>query len=102
MNWRQGRAYGQDQRDKMFVAIDTLTRNAAATAPAAMPASSGETAARPQCCHVPGKLDAYHADIRAQVAAKPDITIGELRRWMRDTHGVSVSHAVMWEKLQEL
>ena len=63
---------------------------------------SGETAARPQCCHVPGKLDGYHDELRTQVAAVPDITIGELRVWIRQTQGVSVSHAVMWEKLKEL
>jgi transposase len=63
---------------------------------------TGETAARPQRCHVPGKLDAYHDELRAQVTAVPDMTIGELRVWMRQTHGVSVSHAVMWEKLKEL
>jgi transposase len=63
---------------------------------------TGETTARPQRCHVPGKLDAYHAELRAQVAAIPDVTIGELRVWMRQTHSVSVSHAVMWEKLKEL
>lgn len=35
-------------------------------------------------------------------AAKPDSTIGELRIWVRQTHRVSVNHAVKWEKLKEL
>jgi transposase len=63
---------------------------------------TGETTARPQRCQVPGKLDAHHATIRTQVAAEPDMTIAHLRAWMAQTHGVSVSHAVMWGKLREL
>jgi hypothetical protein len=52
MNWRQGRAYEQDLRDKMFPAID-----------AGVAAGGGGGGV---------------------------------------SHGVSVSHAVMWEELQEL
>jgi transposase len=113
MNWRQGRPYGQELWDKMFAAIDAGMA-AEAVAAAFWVMCRGSTrrwggGARPvrrrhvrRGCHAPGKLDAYHADISTQVAAKPDITIGELQSWMRDTHGVSFNYAVMWEKLQEL
>jgi transposase len=63
---------------------------------------TGETAARGQRCHAPGKLDAHHAAIRAQVTTVPDLTIAELRGWMLATHAISVSHAVMWETLRRL
>ena len=113
MNWQRGRCYGQDLRDKMFAAID---RGMAAEAVAAAFTVSvswiykavgrrrqtGETTARAQRCHVRGKLDAYHAALRAQVAAVPDMTIAELRAWLLETYGMSVSHAVMWETLRRL
>jgi transposase len=113
MNWVRGRAYGQDLRDKMFVAIDRGMAPKAVSVAFAVSVSwvykavsrrrkTGETTARVQCCHVPGKLDDYHAEIRAQVAALPDMTIAELRAWLLATHGVSVSHAVMWETLHRL
>jgi transposase len=113
MKWRRGRSYGQDLRDKMFVAIDGgMAPGVGATALAVSVSwiykalgrrrETDETSARPQHCHVPGKLDGYHAEIRAQVAAVPDITILELRAWVLATRGVSVSHVVMWETLCRL
>ncbi len=113
MNWRQGCAYDQDLRDKVFVAIDKGMEPQTVADAFTVSVSwiykllgrrraTGETTARPQRCHVAGKLDAYHDELRAHVAAIPDITIGELRVWMRQAHSVSVSHAVMWEKLKEL
>jgi len=113
MNWRRGRSYGQDLRDKVFAAIDRgiEAKTVAVTFTVSVSwiykvlgrrRKRGETTARPQRCQVQGKLDAYHTDIRTQVAAEPDMTIAELRVWIARTHGVSVSHAVMWGKLQEL
>lgn len=113
MNWRQGRPYGQDLRDKVFSAIDRGVEPKAVAAAFTVSVSwiykvlgrrreTGETTARPQRCQVAGKLDAYHAAIRAEVAAEPDMTIAELRERMAEIHGVSVSHAVMWGKLREL
>ena len=63
---------------------------------------TGETTARPQCCHVPAKLSDYHAAIREQVAARPDATLAELRTWLVQTHQVSVSVTLMWETLAQL
>ena len=64
--------------------------------------TTGETTARPQRCHVPGKLDLHHDEIRARVAAVPDMTIAELRDWLWTSHGIVVGHAVMWETLKRL
>jgi transposase len=113
MNWQRGRSYGQDLRDKMFAAIDRGIEPAAVATAFTVSVSwiykaigrrreTGETTARPQRCHVAGKLAAYHAEIRAQVTAVADMTIAELRAWMLETYGVSVSHAVMWETLRRL
>src|SRR5262249_5909376 len=64
--------------------------------------TTGETTARPQRCHVPGKLDLHHDEIRARVAAVPDMTSAELRDWLWTAHGIVVGHAVMWETLKRL
>jgi transposase len=113
MEWRRGRAYGQDLRDKMFAAIDrgiepvevaeTFTVSVSWIYKAlGRRRATGEMTARPQRCHVPGKLDLHHDEIRARVAASPDMTIAELRDWLRTARGISVSHAVMWETLKRL
>jgi transposase len=113
MEWRRGRAYGQDLRDKMFAAIDrgiepvevaeTFTVSVSWIYKAlGRRRATGETTARPQRCHVAGKLDLHHDAIRARVAAVPDMTIAELRDWLRAARGISVSHAVMWETLKRL
>jgi len=51
----------------------------------------------------PPGLSAQHTDnSRARVAAVPDMTIAELRDWLRTVRGISASHAVMWETLKRL
>lgn len=113
MEWRRGRAYGQDLRDKMFAAIDRGMEPVEVAEAFTVSVSwiykvlgrrrtTGETTARRQCCHVLGKLDGHHDDIRARVAAVPDATIAELRGWMLSSQGIVVSHAVMWETLHRL
>jgi len=82
MNWRRGRWYGQDVRDKMFAAIDRGVEPVEVADLFGVSVSwidkalgrrrkTGETTARLQRCHVPGKLTAHHAAIRAEVAARP-------------------------------
>ena len=113
MEWRRGRAYGQDLRDKMFAAIDRGKEPVEVAEAFTVSVSwiykalgrrraTGETTARPQRCHVPGKLDLHHDEIRARVAAVPDMTIAELRDWLWTSHGIVVGHAVMWETLKRL
>ncbi len=63
---------------------------------------TGETAARPQRCHVPLKLSGLHAEIAAAVAAKPDATIDELRGWLSATHTMTASKGLMFKTLAQL
>jgi transposase len=63
---------------------------------------TGETAARPQRCHVPLKLSGLHAEIAAAVAAKPDTTIDELRGWLSATHTMTASKGLMFKTLAQL
>jgi transposase len=113
MLWRRGRAYAQDLRERVFVAADAglpVGRIAATlfvgisyvSKVLSRRRSTGETTARPRRCHVPRKLSNHFTAIRDQVAARPDATIEELRRWLREAHEVSVSLTLLWETLAHL
>ena len=101
MLWQRGKAYSQDLRhvsSRRRIARGTPVGRIAEMLLVSGPYVSkvlirrdrtGETAARPQCCHVPAKLRDYHTAIRERVAAKPDATLAELRSWpARDASGI--------------
>ncbi len=113
MLWQRGQAYSQDLRNRVFAVADAgtpvgqiadmlLVSSSYVSKVLIRRRRTGETSARPQCCHVPAKLSHYHAAIREQVAAKPDATLAELRTWLAQTHQVSVSVTLMWETLAQL
>jgi putative transposase len=113
MRRHRGKAYSQDLRDRVFAAADAGRQVGRIAAMLLVSGSyvskvlirrrqTGETTARPQCCHIPPKLSGYHTVIRQQVAAKPDATLAELRTWLLETHQVSVSVTLLWETLAEL
>lgn len=113
MRWRRGRPYAQDLRDRVFAAADAgqpVGRIAEALFVSISYVSkvlgrrrkTGETAARPQRCHVPRKLTDHFAAIEQQVKARPDATIAELRTWLLETHKVSASSTLIWETLADL
>jgi transposase len=66
------------------------------------PRLTGEIAARPQQCHLKPKLLNLHEAIRAEVVARPDATIAELRRWLQETHKVYASEGLMHATLVRL
>ncbi len=113
MQWRRGKAYSQDLRERVFALYDvgdavgeiadalcvsvsyvskTLSRRR----------DTGETSARPQRCHVPPKLFGLYDAIRAAVTSRPDATLAELRRWLGAVHGVSASDGLMHGTLAKL
>ena len=63
---------------------------------------TGETAARPQRCHVPAKLAPYRDRLAERVAAFPDATLEELKSWLLTAHGVEASTTLIWETLDRL
>ena len=91
MLWRRGKAYSQDLRARVFALADA-GKPVGQTAEALFVSvsyvskvlsrrrESGETSARPQRCRVPPRLAGLHEAIRADVAARPDATLAELRR----------------------
>lgn len=113
MLWRKGKAHGQDLRERVFASADGGT-GVCETARRLFVSSSyvskvlarrrrtGETAARPQRCHVPAKLAAHEARIEEHVAAFPDITLEELKAWLFGAFGVTASITLIWETLGRL
>jgi transposase len=113
MLWQRGRAYAQDLRERVFAAFDAgfpvgqiavmlLVSVSYVSKALSRRRDTGETAARPQRCHVPRKLAGLLQEIRQYVAARPDATILEIRAWLLKTHKVSVSKTVVWETLAHL
>jgi transposase len=113
MLWRQGKAYGQDLRDRVFAESDDGTPVGVIAEMLRVSVSyvskalsrrreTGETTVRPQRCHVPPKLKPYYAAIEKQVSACPDATLAELKAWLLETHDVEASTTLIWETLNLL
>jgi transposase len=113
MLFRKGRAYSQDLRERVFAlsdAGDAVGEIAEALCVSISFVSkvlsrrreTGERSARPQRCHVPPKLLGLYDAIRAEVAARPDATLAELRRWLSEVHQVSASDGLMHGTLVRL
>ena len=113
MLFRQGKAYSQDLRERVFAladAGDAVGEIAEALCVSISYVSkalsrrreTGERSARPQRCHVPPKLLGLYDAIRAEVAARPDATLAELRRWLSEAHQVSASDGLMHSTLARL
>lgn len=110
MEWRRGRAYSQDLRQRVLAAVDSARVVAArfgVSVSYVIKARQrrdrhGETTARPQRSHTPRLLAPLHAAIAAHVAQFPDATLDELRAWLGAEHGVSVSLGLVWKTLRRL
>jgi transposase len=113
MLFRKGRAYSQDLRERVFTladAGDSVGEVAEALCVSISYISkvlsrrreTGERSARPQRCHVPPKLLGLYDAIRAEVTARPDATLAELRRWLSENHQVSASDGLMHGTLVRL
>ena len=113
MSWRRGQSYSEHLRDRVLAAVDGgLGAYPAAKVfqvsvswiykACARRRSTGETTARAQCNHVPPRLGPQYEAIRAKVAAEPDLTLMELREWVKREHQVSISHGGMHKTLARL
>ena len=113
MLWQQGKAYSQDLRERVFADADDGGRDVQIAALLRVSVSyvskvlsrrqlTGRTAALPQRCQLQPKLADLHPAIRAEVAARLDATIAELRAWLAATHKVSASNGLMWATLTAL
>ena len=111
MSRRRGQPYGADLRDRVLASSGEAIRAVAArfsVSPSyvakvrARLRQSGQATPGPQHNHVRPRLEPFYDVLRARVAAQADATIAELRSWMAEQHGVTVSHPVMWETLGRL
>ena len=113
MEWKRGQPYGQDLRDRVFLAADEGVSVGGVAQALRVSVSyvskvlgrrrrTGETTTRPQRCHVPPKLADYHAAIRERAASYPDATLVELQSWLLESHQVSASITLIWETLKAL
>lgn len=113
MLYERGKAYSQDLRSRVLAEADDGERVGQIAMMLRVSVSyvskvlsrrraSGETSARPQRSHRTQKLAALHAAIGAEVAARPDATIAELRQWLSHTHGVTASEGLMHQTLVRL
>lgn len=113
MSWRRGQAYAQHLRERVLAAVDR-GMGAYQAAPVfqvsvswiykalARRRDTGESTARPQINHVPPKLLAQHEAIRLKLKSEPDLTLNELRSWLREAHQVSISLRGIWKTLRQL
>jgi transposase len=113
MAWKSGQSYSGDLRSRVLAAIDG-GGSAKATAQQfqvsvsyiykalGRRAATGETEARPQRNRQTLKLADPHTAIAAEVALRPDVTLDELRAWLRATHQVEASLGLMHQTLARL
>lgn len=106
MAWRSGQAYSQDLRERVLAAVDGGVR-VREVAPLfrvsisyiykalARRAATGATTAS-------ARGGARRKALLAHLRAKPDATLGELRRWLFETRGVSISVGALWNGLDRL
>lgn len=113
MVWRQGLAYSQDLRERVLAAMD-----------AGRPAREVAVLFRVSVSYIykalgrrrvtglmtpqrgggsrPPRLAGHEAALLAQLRSKPDATLAELRAWLFETRGVSVSNGALWNALERL
>ena len=114
MGWRSGQAYSQDLRDRVLAAVDGGLR-VRAVAPLFRVSVSyiykalerrtatGETTPLARGGRQrPLVLAGHEAVLLAHLRAKPDATLAELRRWLFETRGVSISVGALWNGLDRL
>ena len=111
MEWRRGQAYGQDLRDRVL-ACGGMKLREVATRFGVSPSYVSKVRARLrelgdaspglQRGHVPLRLAPFTEAVRARLKAVPDAKLDDLRCWLQDTHGVSVSYSVMWKVVDRL
>lgn len=111
MAWRRGQAYGQDLRDRVLACPDLTLREVAVRFDVSASYVSkvrarlrehGDAGPGPQCNHVPLRLAPFTQALRAQISARPDARLRELRTWLADTHEVRVSQPVLWKVIARM
>ena len=110
MSWRRGQTYSQDLRDRVLCA-EGGARAVASRFGVSVSyvvkarqrlACTGAATPRPQKPPVVRLLVHLHEAIAAEMAARSETTIAELREWLLRQHGVSASMGTVWATLSRL
>lgn len=114
MAWQNGQAYSQDLRDRVLIAVDEGERVCAVAVQFRVSRSyiykalerrartgAATPGARGGAQRVP-VLGGHEAALLAHLAANPDATLGELRTWLFEMRGVSISIGALWNGLDRL
>lgn len=113
MAWRSGLPYGSELRHRVLRVVDDGRPVAEAAVLLRVSVSyiytalarrrdHGETEARPGRGIRPPKLAAHAAALAERVRECPDATLEELRTWLAETRGVTVSIGCLWNTLDRL
>ena len=118
MAWRSGLAYSQDLRERVLAVADggLRVREVARLFKVGISyvykalerrAQTGDAAARRAAARRGGgsrapKLSGHEAALLGHLRSRPDATLAELRRWLFETRGVSVSAGCLWNALDRL
>jgi transposase len=114
MGWRSGQAHSQDLRDRVLAAVDggLRVREAAPLFRVSISyiykalerrAATGQTTPSARGgLQRPPVLSGHEAALLGHLRANPDATLAELRRWLFETRGVSISVGALWNGLDRL
>ena len=113
MAWRSGLAYSQDLRERVLAVADggLRVREVARLFKVSISyvykalerrARTGDAAARRGGGSRAPKLSGHEAALLGHLRSRPDATLAELRRWLFETRGVSVSAGCLWNALDRL
>ena len=103
MVWRKGQAHSQDLRGWVLSAAGPSRAMAArfgvnvsyVVKVRQWYLLDGDASARPQWSHTPRLLTDLHDTIAKHVSLRHGATLVELRAWLSEAHGVSVSMGLM-------
>ena len=111
MSWRRGRPYGQDLRDRVLAYPDMTLREVASrfgVSPSyvskvrARLRELGDPCPGAQRSHLALRLAPFADALRARLNAVPDGKLNDVRSWLQETQGVSVSYSVLWKVVARL
>ena len=111
MAWRRGHSYSQDLRERVLAA-DGLTCAQVAerysvsisyvVKARARRDRTGVVTTKPRGYRRPALVSGYETEIMAEVERHPSITLAELRAWVMETRGVSISMGTVWNVVRRL
>lgn len=114
MGWRSGQAYSQDLRDRVLSAVDgglrvreaaPLFRVSVSYIYKALERRTATGATTPSArggAQRKAVLSGHETALLGHLRANADATLHELRRWLFETRGVSISVGALWNGLDRL